>query len=653
MDRTRPTYDYGKNKSSNIKDKILNNISYFVIFFLIICVIFTLLLIFKVPFTGTDTTDTKALNYSFIVITFVMFLLFFTAVTILPVLKDFKTFLLQIHNVFYVVLYVIFLILLFGYLPSNVLNTYAYIITPATILFSAYLFYKSFNTNYITEFNVNYERIKSMILFFCLIALFIIYYVKDPGGYITKYFGFSSVFTIILSIFSFLYLVILLTLPDVFGENKSTTTDSLLNKFSTTSVFGTISFFVFLIIVTVTLSIMKGEDSSYYNSVLPLAVTLTMICCIFWSLILIPNLFPELTNASNVLSKLDLYKKGLLVLFSIIIAIFIILFITYNVQQSSSLSSIILNIILILIVLTIIYKTIIIDLPYGNSKKNSFFDLIISTIFFIPCILSNTFNFFYDFFKEQYNLTTWNALILLAISIILPVVYFSVPIILDKIYLQGGKLLVNKPIYLNNAYTLGNYETLNGSDKFNYQYSISFWFYLNSVPPNTNPSYTKFTSLLNFGEKPNVLYNASNNVLIITMQQAGLQDKTSNKLIEFDENGNRIVYKQKNVLLQKWNNIIINYNGGILDIFLNGELVKSNIEVVPYYTLDNLNVGEDNGINGSLCNLIYFNKPLTSYNIYYLYNAVKNRTPPVIIDNNVTIVKENVAAVQTSASGII
>ena len=94
MDRTRPTYDYGKNKSSNIKDKILNNISYFVIFFLIICVIFTLLLIFKLPLTAT--TDTKALNYSFIVITFVMFLLFFTAVTTLPVLKDFKTFLLQL-----------------------------------------------------------------------------------------------------------------------------------------------------------------------------------------------------------------------------------------------------------------------------------------------------------------------------------------------------------------------------------------------------------------------------------------------------------------------------------------------------------------------------------------------------------------------------
>ena len=634
------------NNISNSKifnGKTINSasLSKLVIIPLIIFIVIICLIIFKVPLTAT--ADTSILKNVFIVITFIVFLLFFVSVTTLPILKDLKTFFMQIHNVLYVIVYVIFLILLLGFLPDDILNKYAYLITPSTLLLTIFVFYKSFKVNYITDFNINYERIKSFILFFCLTAIFIIYYTKDPGGYISKYFGFSMVLTIVLSIFSFLYLTILLTLPDTSNKPQSNTSDNLLNKFSNLSVYGTILFFIFIVVLTTTLSIMKGEDSGYYNLILPVVIILTIVTCSLWSLFLIPNLFLDTINSSNILDKFDFYKKGLLALFAIIISIFIIIFIVYNVQQSSSVTSIVLNILLICLVLTIIYRTIIIDLPYGNSKKNSFFDLIINIVFFIPCLLSNTINFFYDFFTEQYKLTTSSAIMLLIISILLLVVYFSVPLILDKLYLQGGKLLVNQPVYLSNSYVLGNYETLNGSDKFDYQYSISFWFYLNSVPPNTNPSYTKYTSLLNFGEKPNVLYNAVNNSLMITMQQSGLQKNTTNKLIDFDENGNRIVYKQKNVLLQKWNNIIINYNGGILDIFLNGELVKSNIEVVPYYTLDNLTIGEDNGINGSICNLVYFNKPLTSYNIYYLYNMVKNKNPPVMKETNETILKENIS----------
>jgi hypothetical protein len=638
-----------KTLNNNISNsKILNgktinsaSLSKLVIIPLIIFIVIICLVIFKVPLTAT--ADTSILKNVFIVITFIVFLLFFVSVTTLPILKDLNTFFMQIHNVLYVIVYVIFLILLLGFLPDDILNKYAYLITPSTLLLTIFVFYKSFKVNYITDFNINYERIKSIILFFCLIAIFIIYYTKDPGGYISKYFGFSMVLTIVLSIFSFLYLTILLTLPDTSNKPQSNTSDNLLNKFSNLSVYGTILFFIFIVVLTTTLSIMKGEDSGYYNLILPFVIILTIVTCSLWSLFLIPNLFSDTINSSNILDKFDFYKKGLLALFAIIISIFIIIFIVYNVQQSSSVTSIVLNVLLICLVLTIIYRTIIIDLPYGNSKKNSFFDLIINVVFFIPCLLSNTINFFYDFFTEQYKLTTSSAIMLLIISILLLVVYFSVPLILDKLYLQGGKLLVNQPVYLSNSYVLGNYETLNGSDKFDYQYSISFWFYLNSVPPNTNPSYTKYTSLLNFGEKPNVLYNAVNNSLMITMQQSGLQKNTTNKLIDFDENGNRIVYKQKNVLLQKWNNIIINYNGGILDIFLNGELVKSNIEVVPYYTLDNLTIGEDNGINGSMCNLVYFNKPLTSYNIYYLYNMVKNKNPPVMKETNETILKENIS----------
>ena len=136
------------------------------------------------------------------------------------------------------------------------------------------------------------------------------------------------------------------------------------------------------------------------------------------------------------------------------------------------------------------------------------------------------------------------------------------------------------------------------------------------------------------------------------MQQKDLQKTSDNKLIDFLENGNRIIYKKPNMLLQKWNNIIINYNGGVLDIFLNGELVKSEIGVVPYYTLDSLTIGQENGIKGGICSVVYFNRALTNSNIYYLYNMVKDKTIPVTNDSNVTITKKDISKVVDSTTQI-
>ena len=43
-----------------------------------------------------------------------------------------------------------------------------------------------------------------------------------------------------------------------------------------------------------------------------------------------------------------------------------------------------------------------------------------------------------------------------------------------------------------------------------------------------------------------------------------------------------IIYKKKKFKLQKWHNLVINYVGGVIDIFLNGELVASVNRVVSY-----------------------------------------------------------------------
>jgi hypothetical protein len=47
-------------------------------------------------------------------------------------------------------------------------------------------------------------------------------------------------------------------------------------------------------------------------------------------------------------------------------------------------------------------------------------------------------------------------------------------------------------------------------------------------------------------------------------------------------------------------------------------------------TLDNLVVGTDGGISGGICNLVYFKKPLNAVNISYLYNIVKDKSPPIV-----------------------
>ena len=225
---------------------------------------------------------------------------------------------------------------------------------------------------------------------------------------------------------------------------------------------------------------------------------------------------------------------------------------------------------------------------------------------------------------------------MLVISILLITLYFSYPHIKNKSVLQGGKQLLNEPMYLNTERVIGSYGTLNNSDVFNYQYAISFWFYIDSSSPSTNASYLKYTSLLNYGNKPNVMYNAKLNILRVVMDQTGGPPSTCTDLKitheEFDENGMRIIYKNKDVLLQKWNNMIINYTGGTLDIFLNGELVKSAVQVIPYMKLDNLSVGQNNGLNGGTCNVIYFKTPLNATQIYYIYNSVKNKTPPTLYE---------------------
>ena len=243
--------DPNKNALSQLKTP---KIFYPFIGIVLLLTIILLCILFKVPnpFTSSIDKSTNQDQYNSIYVVLFIILILIVCFALLPNFKDLKTLFLQINNVTYSVFYTIFLILFFTLMPRDIINNYAYIILPITALFSIIFFYMSFQKNLIEEFNFNYERIKVLILFFCLITSLIVYYNIDPGGYITKYFGYSTLLTIIITAFAFLYLVIVLTLPDKVVEPiKGTKSSNFLSNFTNISSYGSILFLLFIVIVTI------------------------------------------------------------------------------------------------------------------------------------------------------------------------------------------------------------------------------------------------------------------------------------------------------------------------------------------------------------------------------------------------------------------
>lgn len=371
----------------------------------------------------------------------------------------------------------------------------------------------------------------------------------------------------------------------------------------------------------------------------------------------------------------------------------------------------------------------------GYLFKNPVFQLIFNTILYIPCILVNVF----DYFTSQYNTGKKEELTMLFLALALFIGYFLMkffiyPFIAKKYYGQDGISVVNEPMTIEKETIVASYQTLNngayvdqgninmsGEDdgsgiesnsathffksllntestspssetepKRNYHYAVSFWFYLDSFPPNTSSAYNKTSNILSFGGNPAIRYNAVTNSLIVTMKYDDnckiinrkhannrvkaktkaktndqninitegfnqMQTEIKNKIeevktmpmeVELDEIGNMIVYVKPDVLLQKWNNVVINYNGGTLDIFYNGELVKSAIEMVPCIMYDSLKVGDVNGVSGNVANVLYFSDSLDYLTVHTLYSSLNGVNPPVIPKPGPSVIQELVTYVK-------
>ena len=596
--------------------------------------IIILILLFNKQALG-GTTSAEITASVLFVASFTFFIVFF-CFSILPSLQDWRLLFSSMFYTSFVILFTLALTLVFTIVPKETLDSYAYIFAPITFLMAIGVFYKGLANDYTLNLNnTTIEQIKTMIILSCFLVVLVVSYSADPGNFLHNTYNSNAIITLTITFMTFMYLFVRLVI--------SSTTKNFEFKIPETGkwgIFFNVLYVIFLITAITGIAVKSStggfmEDKPISSSV----ISLLLVTTIIWG----TNFFVSSSGNVGAASENTLLKK-FDDIFNNQLFIFIVLLllgiwaIVSGVQKTNSTSTIVF-ILMMALVAFFIYKFNYTSLPFGNSQKAGFFSLIINIILYIPCLLFDLAKFAFD----QYKKTSWASLIVILITSIIATAYLTLPLLFDWINLQGGNQLQNEPITTDTSHEISTYDKMNGISEddykyeydqmdesgnkvkvtlptkpgFKYQYGLSFWVYLNAEPPNTNLSYAKDTSLLNYGNKPNIRYNSQTNTFSVVV------------VSEYQEMRQEIVVYESNTFpLQKWNNVVINYLGGTMDIFLNGELVKSKISVVPYMSLDKLVVGEEDGIHGKVCNIVYFKQPLTTNKMYYLYNMVKDSSPP-------------------------
>ncbi len=363
----------------------------------------------------------------------------------------------------------------------------------------------------------------------------------------------------------------------------------------------------------------------------------------------------------------DSFGKVAYIMIGLSICISMIIFMVGAIEKAqggqSTIGMYILNTLIVVGMLTIIYNS------FDTNKllpDNLYFKLFWNMILYIPCLLSDL----ADMIMSEYYKTKYFTLIIVVLEIIFIMAYwFIYPDAISKIYSDEGQVIINTPTSLASLKTVGYYRNLSGSTLLDpnsnkkmskkeiasnnsdvylnpvsgkplldpsgnpikddvgnyfmptrvntYHYCMSFWLYINPMPSYGD----KLVSLLNYGNNPNVMYNPSKNDFSVFMKSPD-PDCSTNVTIP--------IYTNMDIPLQKWFNIVLNYDSGRLDVFLNAELVKTSFDVISCIDYDALTIGEDSGANAKICNLTYFQAPVDIVTIRRMYNVAKIQDTPIV-----------------------
>jgi hypothetical protein len=278
----------------------------------------------------------------------------------------------------------------------------------------------------------------------------------------------------------------------------------------------------------------------------------------------------------------------------------------------------ILEALIVLVILAIVFRTAIKKIDTSESAGWSGF--FIQLIFYIPCLIGD----FIEYLIGEVKATPKVVFSLFIVEILLILSYLYLPKLMRASMTKNGVVLVNEPTPINVKKPLKTYvdligaptnssDLLKSSSIIKNTFSLSGWVYIVSQPPNKYP-YNDEATIFEFTTlHPRMCFNGKTNTFRAYFNQTQKYDFT--------------------MPLQKWNYVVFNYDKTSIDLFVNGQLehtVKRNVTNDDNFKVNDLvYIGQDRGLSGGVCNLLYSTTPLIGADIKYNYDYNKYNDPPI------------------------
>jgi hypothetical protein len=299
-------------------------------------------------------------------------------------------------------------------------------------------------------------------------------------------------------------------------------------------------------------------------------------------------------------------------------------------------------VVIIMLIAIAILGLAIIFYILGNYLKSlsGWTGFMVYFIFYIPCLFID----FVKYIMNEFKMTANPIFVILIIELIIVILYFYLPAIMLKINSSTNKALLPGSAFLDVRQVIGSSEMNKipkaiknqndlDDDVYNQNYAFSMWIYLNPQAPNYI-GYASESTIFSyneddFGGKPKITYfndmTKDNN----SFGKTGIDQYC----VYFSNRKNPVGQYKFSMPSQKWNNLVINFKSSQADLFVNGKLEYTYIfgdNLPKFSAVDFATIGQDKGLDGAICNVVYYPKNLSLIEIANNYNMLSLRNPPTL-----------------------